>query len=147
MNYLSISLFLLSILFGKASSAQTTFHGAEATMSTYRVVYQLNTDDEGKIKATLKNIQNALSDPRLHGKLDVELVVHGGGVAVFKKGSPFEQTLLDLQKHGVILAQCENTLRERKISKDELLPFIGYTPSGNGELIIRQQQGWAIVHP
>lgn len=147
MNYLSISLFALLVLFGKAASAQATFHGAEATKSKYQVVYQLNTDDEGKIKATLKNIQNALSDPRLKDKLEVELVVHGGGVAVFKKGSPFEQTLLDLQKQGVILAECENTLRERKISKDELLPFIGYTPSGNGELIIRQQQGWAIVHP
>ncbi|WP_020597651.1 DsrE family protein [Spirosoma panaciterrae] len=147
MNYLSIGLTAFVLFLAQSVVAQPDFHGAKATKSTYQVVYQLNTDDESKIKATLKNIQNALDDTRLKGKLEVELVVHGGGVVALKKGSPFEQTLLDLQKQGVVLAQCENTLRERKISKDDMLPFIGYTPSGNGELIIRQQQGWAIIHP
>ena len=33
------------------------------------------------------------------------------------------------------------------MSKDELLPLISYVPSGNGELIIRQAQGWSLVHP
>jgi len=74
-------------------------------------------------------------------------VVHGGGVAVFKKDSPYEEQLRSLQAKGAILAECENTLRERNISKDELFDFISFVPSGNGEIIIRQQQGWAIVHP
>jgi hypothetical protein len=52
-----------------------------------------------------------------------------------------------LQSQVVILAQCENTLRERKISKNELWPFFSYVPSGNGEIIIRQYQGSAVVHP
>lgn len=147
MHYRSIGLIALILFLTQSAFAQPDFHGAKATKSTYQVVYQLNSDDEAKIKATLKNIQNALDDSRLKGKLAVELVVHGGGVAALKKGSPFEQTLLDLQKQGVVLAQCENTLRERKISKDEMLPFIGYTPSANGELVIRQQEGWAIIHP
>ena len=123
------------------------FHGAAADLKEYKVAYQLNTDEDKKIAATLKNISNALSDPRLAGKLQVELVVHGGGVAAFKKGSPYEQDLLNLQKQGVILAQCENTLKERKISKDELYNFLSFVPSGNGELIIRQAQGWGIIHP
>lgn len=123
------------------------FHGATAEKKKYKVVYQLNTDDEKVIKATMKNIMNALEDPRLKGKLEVELVVHGGGVAVFKKTMPYEPQLKDLQAKGVILAECENTMRERKISKEELFDFISYVPSGNGELIIRQQQGWAIIHP
>jgi intracellular sulfur oxidation DsrE/DsrF family protein len=55
--------------------------------------------------------------------------------------------LLKLKNKGVLFAQCENTMREKKISKDELWPFISYVPSGNGEIIIRQSQGWAVVHP
>ena len=90
---------------------------------------------------------NALEDPRLKGKLQAELVVHGGGVAVFKKTNPYESQVKALQAKGVILAECENTLRERNISKDELFDFISFVPSGNGEIIIRQQQGWAVVHP
>ncbi|HEU5364208.1 MAG TPA: hypothetical protein VFU62_01690, partial [Hanamia sp.] len=64
-----------------------------------------------------------------------------------KKSNHYDTLLLALQKRGVILAQCENTIRKRKISKDELWPFISYVPSGNGEIIIRHYEGWAIVHP
>ena len=38
-------------------------------------------------------------------------------------------------------------MKERNISKEELFPFIAYVPTGNGELIIRQAQGWSLVHP
>lgn len=123
------------------------FHGVVATKKMYRAVYQLNSDDDKVIKGTLRNIMNALDDPRLKGKLEVELVAHSGGVTVFKKDKPYEAQLKALQARGVILAECENTMRERNISKDELFDFISYVPSGNGEIIILQQQGWAMVHP
>lgn len=144
---------MAAILFSLNLAAQEkqvdpkAFHGAVAGKKVYKAVYQLNTDDDKKILATLKNINNALEDPRLKGKLGIELVVHGGGVVAFKKDSPYEQQLLALQKKGVILVECENTLKERNISKDELLGFISFVPSGNGELIIRQNDGWAIIHP
>ncbi|MES2873817.1 MAG: DsrE family protein [Daejeonella sp.] len=125
----------------------TIFTGAEAKRKNYKALYVLNNGDDKKINATLKNIKNALADPRLEGKLNVELVVFGDGVKVFDKTGPFEKTLLELQAKGVILAQCENTLRERKIDKSSLFSFISFVPSGNGEIIIRHYQGWAIVHP
>ncbi|WP_073084529.1 DsrE family protein [Chitinophaga jiangningensis] len=115
--------------------------------STFKAVYQLNSDDDKVIRATLRNISNALSDPRLQNRLTVELVAHGSGVAVFQKSKPYEQLLQDLKAKGVILVECENTLKERNISKSELFPFIQYTPSGNGELIIKQTEGWAYIHP
>ncbi len=124
-----------------------SFHGASATKAHYRAAYQLDTDEENKIKGTLRNIQNALDDPRLKGKLELELVVHGAGVAAFRKESGNEEMLKKLQDRGVILAMCENTMRERKITKEELFPFLSYVPSGNGELIIRGQEGWTIIHP
>lgn len=123
------------------------FHGAVAKKKTYKAVFQLNSDDDKVIKGTLRNIANALDDPRLNGKLEVELVAHGGGVTVFKKDRPYEAQLKALQDRGVILAECENTMRERKIERSELFDFISYVPSGNGEIIIRQQQGWAVIHP
>lgn len=140
---------VLTIAVKPAFSQQspTTFTGAEAKRKSYKALYVLNNGDDKKINATLKNIKNALADPRLEGKLNIELVVFGDGVKVFEKTGPFEKTLLELQSKGVILAQCENTLRERKIDKSSLFPFISFVPSGNGEIIIRHYQGWAIVHP
>jgi uncharacterized protein len=131
----------------KTTSGDTTFTGAVAELSEYKAIYQLNSSDSAVIVSTLRNIQNALSDPRLKGKLTVELIAHGSGVAVYRKDKPYEQLLLNLKKQGVILAQCMNTLKERGISKEQLHAFVSYVPSGNGELIIRQQQGWVYIHP
>ncbi len=88
-----------------------------------------------------------MNDPRLKRKLEVELVAFSGGWEVFNKDNSYGEKLLELKKKGVILAQCENTLEERKIPKSQILPFVSFVPSGNGELIIRESQGWAIVKP
>ncbi len=127
-------------------SAQS-FTGAKAKKKKYKAVYQLNTDDPKVIKGALRNISNALEDPRLKGKLTIELVAYSGGWEVFNKDNEYGKKLLELKKKGVILAQCHNTLKERHIPASQLLPFVSIVPSGNGELIIRQAQGWAIVKP
>lgn len=132
---------------GHSQSVQKTFTGAQATLKHYKALYVINTSDVKKITGTLRNIKNAMEDSRLKGKLQVELIAFSDGVAVFEKDGPFEQTLKDLQATGVLLAQCENTVRERHIDKGQLFPFISYVPSGNGEIIIRHYQGWAVVHP
>ena len=65
----------------------------------------------------------------------MELIAFGGGTTLYRKDQPYEARLTALKQKGVILAQCLNTLKEKKISKGELLPLISYVPSGNGELI------------
>ncbi len=145
-------LLIAVVLVGMAQTAaaqnqQKTFIGAEATLDHYKALYILNSSDEKKITGTLKSIKNSLNDSRLKGKLEIELIAYGDGVSVYAKDGSFEKTLKELQEKGVILAQCENTIRERKIDKGSLFPFISYVPSAAGEIIIRQHQGWAIVHP
>ncbi len=147
--YLFILAFLIAVVPVMAQTNDpNAFHGAQPTKDRYRAVYQLNTADTSIIRHALANIQNALNDPRLKGKLDVELVVYGGAVATYRKDKPyFEKEVASLQKQGVIMAMCENTMRMRKISRDELFPIISYVPTANGELIIREQEGWAIIRP
>jgi len=123
------------------------FNGAAATLQQYNAVYILNQSDDKKIKGLIRNINNALEDPRLKGKLRIELVAFGEGVELFKRSNHYDTLLIALKDKGVILAECENTIREKKINKDELWPFISYVPSGTGEIIIRQYQGWAAIHP
>jgi len=141
---------LLMMAGATTSSAQIKpqeFTGAKATLKNYKALYVLNSGDEKRMTSTLRNMKNALEDPRLKGKLELELIVFGDGVAVYDKNGTFEKTLKDLQSRGVLLAQCENTIKERHIEKSSLFDFISYVPSGNGEIIIREYQGWAVVHP
>ncbi|SMC90352.1 DsrE family protein [Pedobacter nyackensis] len=140
-------LLLSSISFSAQSQTKPTFTGAKATLKHYKVLYVLNNGEEKRIGAILRNIKNAMEDPRIKGKLEVELIVFGDGVALYNKNSPYMDKLKDLMSKGVLLAQCENTLKERNIDKSTLYDFISYVPSGNGEIIIRQQQGWAVIHP
>jgi intracellular sulfur oxidation DsrE/DsrF family protein len=124
-----------------------SFAGAPATQKHYRAVYQLDSSDPRLINQTLHNMKNALEDPRLKGKLELELVVFSGGTVVFKKDQPYEADVLALQQAGVMLAQCANSLKAYKLTKDDMLPYISVVPTGNGELIIRQAEGWVLVHP
>ncbi|MDB5286050.1 MAG: hypothetical protein JWR05_999 [Mucilaginibacter sp.] len=150
-KYTLILAALIFLTFAKTASAQQTdpaaFTGATAKLKHYNALYILNSNDDKKIKGILRNIDNALEDPRLKGKLHVELIAFGDGVAVYMKSCTYEQALKDLQVKGVVLAQCSNTIKERKMDKNDLFPFISYVPSGNGEIIIRQYEGWAVVHP
>jgi len=132
-------------LFGQ--DLNSSFKGAIPSLNHYRALYFLDDSDTRKVRMTLRNINNALEDPRLKGKVEIELVAFSDGYNLFKKSGNFENQLLELQKKGVILAQCENTLKERKVDKSTLFNFIGFVPSGNGEIIIRGQEGWSIIHP
>ncbi|WP_316818786.1 DsrE family protein [Pedobacter nyackensis] len=140
-------LFLSSIYSNAQSQTKTTFTGAKAILKHYKALYVLNNGDEKRINGLLRNIKNALEDPRLKGKLEIELIVFGDGVVLYDKNSAYQEKLKDLESRGVLLAQCENTLKERKIDKSTLYDFVNFVPSGNGEMIIRQQQGWAVIHP
>lgn len=123
------------------------FNGANALRDHYYAIFQLDQNDPKIISKTIRNIKNALSDPRLAGKLTIELIAFSGGTDAYLKGSKFENDLKELVKKGVIIAQCHNTLIERDIKPDNLYDFIAIVPSGAGELILRQSEGWAIVKP
>ena len=145
---LAISLVLITqVGFSQSKDQSLEFTPAKATLDNYKALYIINSSDDHRVKGALRNIANALNDPRLKGKLQIELVVFSDGVEIFKKGSAYEETLKQLKEKGVVLAQCENTLKERKIDKSALYSFISYVPTGNGEIILRHYEGWAIIHP
>ena len=123
------------------------FTGAEATQDRYRAIYQMDSASPEIIKKTIRNINNLLKDPRLKGKVQVELVAFSGGTEAYRKGSEYEEAIRDLIVQGVTVAQCLNTLDERNISKSELYDFLAFVPTGNGELLIRATEGWIIIKP
>lgn len=101
-----------------------------------RVVYHLN---EGVAQASraLTNIRNHLeADP------DVKIVVvaHGPGLdflmdgAVGPHGQTFAGAVADLTNKGVRFAACNNTMQNRKITRDRLVMEAVVVPSGVAEV-------------
>src|SRR3981081_3830453 len=95
-----VSVLLLgAVLLTTAVSAQVTdealtknraFTGAIATKKSYHAIYQLDNNDPKIIEKALRNINNALNDPRLAGKIQIELIAFGGGTDAYLKGSKYE---------------------------------------------------------
>lgn len=147
---LRILLFMICLYPVNTFAQQTTvskFQPAAAQKGHYDALYYLNSADDKKIKGIIRNIKNVLNDPRLRGRLHVELLAYGDGVEIYKKSGEYLPLLMPLKDAGVDLIQCANTMEERKISKSELFDFVDYVPSANGEIILRSYEGWAIIHP
>ena len=140
-------IFFTSNAFSQTQIAGSGYQGAQANLKSYKVLFILDDSNPKKMEMILHNINNALDDPRLKGKLHVELIAFGPGVELYKKTNHMDTMLLPLLKRGVILAECENTMKMKNISRDELWPFVSYVPSGTGEIIIHETQGWVGIHP
>jgi hypothetical protein len=123
------------------------YTGAKATLDKYHVIYQLDVNDPKIIEKAIRNINNALGDPRLSGKLQIELIAYADGTEAYMKGGKYEGDLKMLVQKGVIVAQCLHTLKARNISPGQLYDFIALVPTANGELILRHAEGWAIIKP
>jgi len=146
------SVFIASVGLATSISAGQALAGVTApAMSSvhheYGTIFQLDSAGDKAIKKTLNNIENLLKDPRVKGHIHIELLANSGGYDVYLKQNGFEKKLKNLQKDGVILAQCANTLREKHVKRKDLYSFITMVPSGVGEITLRQSQGWAYIHP
>lgn len=109
------------------------------------VVYHLNNAATEYHRAALRNVRNLLDD--IPG-LAIELVLHGDAViAAVGSLSHVTDELVDLQRHRVVIAVCQNTLRQKQIPESALIAGITLVPSGQGELVRKQLEGYAYVKP
>ena len=53
--------------------------------------------------------------------------------------------IADALKSGVQVNACQNTMNGMKFTPADMLPDIGYVPSGVVEVMKKQQQGWAYI--
>lgn len=70
MKSIQFIILFIAINFSLVSLAQMSvqanaFHGAEATGKEYKALYIINESGDEKIRAVIKNINNALEDPHL----------------------------------------------------------------------------------
>jgi hypothetical protein len=48
---------------------------------------------------------------------------------------------------GVKVVACVNTMTNMKLTKEDMLPNIGYVPAGVVELMKKQHEGYAYIRP
>jgi intracellular sulfur oxidation DsrE/DsrF family protein len=94
-----------------------------------KAVVHVNFGDADRQKHGLTNVTNMLKVEG--GKAEIVVVCHGPGIAlVVKDKSPDAAEVERLIKDGVKFEACENTLRDKGIPKESLIPGATTVPGG-----------------
>jgi intracellular sulfur oxidation DsrE/DsrF family protein len=111
----------------------------------YKTIFHV--DEIGKAGLALKNIKNLLSELG-ESNVQVELLANSEGLhMLIKPAVQFEAQLRDLAAKKVVFSACANTMKEMGITKESLLDFAIVVPSGVGELVKKQSEGYSYIRP
>lgn len=129
----------LAVLIPTVSNAQTS-------AAKNKVVFQVSDGDSQKWGLVLNNARN-MQEGLGGNNVELEIVAFGPGVAMLKAGSSATSQVAEALKRGVKIVACENTMRAQKLAHNDMLPDIGFVPSGVVELMKKQQEGYAYIRP
>jgi uncharacterized protein len=132
-----------AILFAAAPSARAQ---QAPVAQRARVVIQVSDADPAKWSLALNNAKNIQTDLGATN-VDIEVVAYGPGIDMLKLDSVAGGRIDEAAKAGVKVIACENTMRNQKLTKADMLNGISYVPAGVVEIMSRQQQGWAYIRP
>ncbi len=109
----------------------------------HQVVFHLSTPDTVAYRALTKQLSNVLS---VWPTAKIEVVIHNKGLGMVLKGkSQFEPEINNLIGQGVSFVVCENSLKQQKLTKEQIFSKAGFVPAGLVEIIEKQEQGWSYI--
>ncbi|MFZ5482834.1 MAG: DsrE family protein [Pseudomonadota bacterium] len=111
-----------------------------------KVVIQVSDADPAKWHLALNNARNFVKDL---GKdnIDLEIVAYGPGIGMLKLESEVGNRVAETVESGIPVLACQNTMRNQKLNKEDMLASIGFVPAGVVEIMRKQQQGYAYLRP
>jgi intracellular sulfur oxidation DsrE/DsrF family protein len=121
------------------------FAAISQTPAAHKVVFQMNVDNTDSWNQLFANVQNV---QQVFGadKIQIEVVAYGKGLSLLlKTNSAYEERMKKAIASGVVLAACQNTMRIRKVTTEDLFPFASQVDSGVSELIRKQEAGWSYI--
>lgn len=145
-----IALTLLFLLLGlnQTSYAQSKQKSKKAKAThqlvKHKIVMQLTSSEapvhKGLIKQ-LNNLKNGWGDT-----VTIEVVCHGPGIDFLTtEKTKFKDEIYQLKEKGIVFVVCENSLKERDVPKEAILPQMEYVKMGIAEIVIKQEQGWSYI--
>ena len=129
---------------GTLCAAAPTIAFAQTGAPRNRALFQVTDNDPARWNMILNNMQN-LREGVGSEAVEIELVAYGPGLLMLKGDSSVKQRIAEALKSGVKVNACQNTMSGMKLVPADMLPEIGYVPSGVVEVMRKQQQGWAYI--
>ena len=117
---------------------------AQSQPAKNRALFQITDNDPARWNLILNNMANLRDGVGGEGA-EIELVAYGPVLLMLKADSPVNERLAEALKSGVKINACQQTMRGMKFVPGDMVPDIGYVPSGVVEVMRKQQQGWAYI--
>ncbi|MEP6808982.1 MAG: DsrE family protein [Chthoniobacterales bacterium] len=139
MNKLTKQILLATCL----SLALTTIN-AQTETKPHRVVFEVTMEGTEQWAAVLNNVENLQKS--LGQKTEIEVVAHSKGLGLLvAEANPLAERMKKISETGVVFAACENTMKKKNVTKEQLVPFATTTDSGVAEVVRRQEAGWSYI--
>ena len=139
MKKAAITLVALTLVLVFAAVSQTPSN------HKHQVVFQMNMDGPPSWDQLFGNIQNVQTAFGA-GNIQIEVVTYGKGITLLlKTNSAYEERMKKVIASGVVLAVCQNSMRLRKVTTEDLFPFASPVDSGVAELVRKQESGWSYI--
>ncbi len=134
---------ILLFVLGLIVSTPSVFAQKVVSTKAHKALFHLTNNDTLVHKAMIKQINNTLT---AGPNTKIEVVCHNNGIEMLMTAKTHQaKAIAELKAKGVVFAACENTMRERKIEKSEILPEAIYVPSGVFEVILKQEQKYSYI--
>jgi uncharacterized protein len=111
-----------------------------------KLLIQMSEADPAKWNLALNNAKNVQEELGA-ANVDIEIVAYGPGIHMIKFDSAANSRVTEAIKSGIAVVACENTMRNLKISRADIIAGASYVPAGVVEIMRRQGEGWAYVRP
>lgn len=133
-----MGLVLAIVVFGASAWAQP------APQAAHKVVIQLSSSDTLTWKGLMNNLRNLKAG--WGDSVLIEVVAHGPGLELLMHSKSTQHPAIQRFKAmGIPFYACENTMHEKNIPKDAILPEATFVRMGIGHVILRQEAGWSYI--
>ncbi len=137
-NYLLLTALMLMSGFIFAQN-----ESSDVDLAQHKIVFQLTSADTNVHKMLVRQLGNVLAAAP---NSKIEVVCHGPGITMLTtRQTIVHPKVSELKGKGIDFVVCENTLKEKKVTKEEIIPEAAFVKAGIIEIVKKQEEGWSYI--
>jgi uncharacterized protein len=109
----------------------------------HKMVFHLASDDVKKQGSLTRQINNVLD---YWPDAKIEVVVHSAALEFMMiEKSTLKTAIEESIAKGVTFAVCQNTMKRKNVTEDQIIKGAIFVPVGIAELVLKQEKGYAYI--
>lgn len=134
---------MLFLSFSLAAQSNENIKKGPKKERKHRIVFQLTSNDPEVHKGLMRQLGNVLD---ASPSTKMEIVCHGPGLEMLiKEKSTVHAKIQEFKELNVSFVACENTMKQKDIPVEAIIPEAGFVKAGIIEIVKKQEAGWSYI--